>query len=118
MSFTSGEHVQQIRDDVGRAGQQAALKQHNVGGIALDGRAEILQGIRLCDDAQVVLQRENLANTDTVNRLGIGKNYPDGARLDRSARLRHRESRSRISVIGDLARPTPAVTALRIGNRR
>ena len=67
-----------------RAGQQAALQEHHVGGIALDGRAQILQGIGLGHDAKIVFEREYLANANAVDRLGIRKYHPDGPRLDRS----------------------------------
>ncbi len=81
-----GGEVQQIGNHVGRAGQKTPLQKHDVGGVALDGGAQILERIRLRHHAQIVFECKNLANADAVNGLGVRKNYANRPRLDRSVK--------------------------------
>jgi len=81
-----GRHAQDFGNDIGGAGQQAALEQHDVGGIALDRKVQILERISLGDDPEVVFEREYFANSDAVNSLGVGKNNANRSRLDLSVK--------------------------------
>ena len=81
-----GRRPQQIRDNVGRARQHAAFKQDNVGGVALDGKTQIVNGIGLRYHAQIVLQRKYLADADPINRLRIRNDNANSPRLHRSVK--------------------------------
>jgi hypothetical protein len=67
--FDVGGDAQQVGDDVGCTGQHASLKQDDVGGIALDGGAEIFDGVCLGDDAKVVFQSKDFANAYAIDCL-------------------------------------------------
>ncbi len=68
----------------GRTGQECPFEEHNVGGIALDGRAQVLQGVCLRHHPEIVFEREDLANPHTINGLGIRENNADHSRLNLS----------------------------------
>ena len=49
-------------------------------------RAQILERVGLGNDADIVFEREDFANSDAIDGLRIRKDNADGPRLDRSVK--------------------------------
>lgn len=66
-----GGLTDELGDGVDGAGDELALEENDVGGVALESGVEVLERFHLGDDADVVFERKDLLHSHAIDRLRV-----------------------------------------------